>query len=315
MNKPEGIHDHPDEALGILYAGGSYLLWGFVPLYWAMLAGVPPVEITLHRIFWGALFVGIVTLLRKRWREIAAIFRKRDTILALATSSLLIALNWGIFIWCVSTHHLVESSLGYYLTPLVSMALGLILLGEKVSRLRLAAIGLATLAVIVQAFELGTLPWPAPALALSFGFYGFVRKRTAVDALDGLTVETMLLFPVAALVLGTMAVKSTGAFTSATPVRDLLLAGGGPITAIPLTMFAAGARRVRMTTLGFLQYITPSITLLVATLLMGEAFTRTDAITFGFVWSALALVGLEGQVTLLRRRRSVSMTSSGVDAT
>ncbi|HTT99140.1 MAG TPA: EamA family transporter RarD, partial [Rhizomicrobium sp.] len=213
MTNSQGIHDHPDEALGILYAGGSYLLWGFVPLYWALLVGVPPVEITLHRIFWGALFVGIVTLVRKRWHEIAAIFRKRDTILALATSSALIALNWGIFIWCVSTHHLVESSLGYYLTPLVSMALGLILLGEKISRLRLVAIGLATLAVIVQAFELGYLPWPAPALALSFGFYGFVRKRTAVDALDGLTVETLLLFPIAALILGYMAVKGTGAFT------------------------------------------------------------------------------------------------------
>lgn len=314
MTQAEAIHDHPDEALGILYAGGSYLLWGFVPLYWAMLAGVPPVEITLHRIFWGALFVTAVTLLRKRRREIVAIFRKRETILALATSSVLIALNWGIFIWCVSTHHLVESSLGYYLTPLVSMALGLILLGEKISRLRLTAIGLATLAVVVQAFALGTVPWPAPALALSFGFYGFVRKRTPVDALDGLTVETMLLFPVAALVLGYFALTGTGAFTAAAPVHDLLLAGGGPITAIPLTMFAAGARRVRMTTLGFLQYITPSITLLVATLLMGEAFTRTDAITFGCVWSALALVGLEGQVGRLRARRRIAITSSGVDA-
>ncbi len=113
MSKPEGIQDHPDEALGIFYAGGSYLLWGFVPLYWAMLAGVPPIEITLHRIFWGGLFAAAVTLLRRRWREIAAIFRRRDTLLALATSSVLIAVNWTIFIWCVSTHHLVESSLGY----------------------------------------------------------------------------------------------------------------------------------------------------------------------------------------------------------
>jgi chloramphenicol-sensitive protein RarD len=303
MTNPEGIHDHPDETLGILYAGGSYLLWGFVPLYWAMLAGVPPVEITLHRIFWGALFAGAVTLLRGRWREIAAIFRKRDTLLALAASSVLIAVNWTIFIWCVSTHHLVESSLGYYLTPLVSMALGLILLGEKISRLRLAAIALATLAVIVQAFELGYIPWPAPALALSFGFYGFMRKRTPVDALDGLTVETILLFPFTAMVLGYFAVHGTAAFALGALLRDALLIGGGPLTAVPLVMFAAGARRVRMTTLGFLQYITPSITLLVATLMMGEAFTCTDAITFGCVWSALLLVGLEGPVLRSRARR------------
>jgi chloramphenicol-sensitive protein RarD len=182
------------------------------------------------------------------------------------------------------------------------MALGLVLLGEKISRLRLVAIGLAALAVVVQAFELGRLPWPAPALALSFGFYGYVRKRTPVDALDGLTVETMLMFPITTAVLGYFAWQGTGAFTSATPIRDFLLAGGGPITAVPLTMFAAGARRLRMTTLGFLQYLAPSITLLVATLLMGEPFTRTDAVTFGCVWSALALVGLEGPVLRSRAR-------------
>lgn len=314
MSQPEAIHDHPDEALGILYAGGSYVLWGFVPLYWAMLAGVSPYEITLHRIFWGALVTAAVTLVRGRWREIAAIFAKRETIVALTASSVLIAVNWTIFIWCVSTHQLVESSLGYYLTPLVSMALGLILLGEKISRLRLIAIGLAALAVIVQAFELGRIPWPAPALALSFGFYGYVRKRTPVDALDGLTVETMLMFPITALVFGYLTVTGVGAFTSATPWRDALLMGGGPITAVPLTMFAAGARRVRMTTLGFLQYLAPSITLIVATLLMGEPFTRTDAITFGCVWSALVLVGLEGQAVWLRSRRRISITSSGIDA-
>jgi len=307
--------DHPEEALGILYAGGSYVLWGFVPLYWAMLAGISPYQITLHRIFWGALLTAVITLARRRWRAIMAIFAKRGTILALAISSVLIAANWTIFIWCVSTHQLVESSLGYYLTPLVSMALGLILLGEKISRLRLMAIALAALAVIVQAVELGRLPWPAPALALSFGFYGYVRKRTPVDALDGLTVETMLMFPATAVVLGYFAANGTGAFTSATPVRDLLLMGGGPITAVPLTMFAAGARRVRMTTLGFLQYLAPSITLLVATLLMGEPFTQTDTVTFGCVWSALVLVALEGQATRLRMRRNTSMTSSGVDAT
>ncbi|HVU21158.1 MAG TPA: EamA family transporter RarD [Rhizomicrobium sp.] len=303
MSKPEGIRDHPDEALGILYAGGSYVLWGFVPLYWALLAGVSPYQITMHRIFWGALLTAVVTLVRGRWREIMAIFAKRETLMALAVSSVLIAANWTIFIWCVSTHQLVESSLGYYLTPLVSMGLGLVLLGEKVSRLRLAAIGLATLAVIVQAFELGRIPWPAPALALSFGFYGYVRKRTPVDALDGLTVETMLLFPIVAAILGYLAAQGTGAFALNTPVRDLLLMGGGPITAVPLTMFAAGARRVRMTTLGFLQYLAPSITLLVATLLMGEPFTQTDAITFAFVWSALVLVGLEGPVLRARARR------------
>jgi len=297
-------HEHHDEPLGILYAGGTYVIWGFVPLYWALLDGLPPVEITLHRILWGALFALGFTALRRRMSHLAAIFRDRDKLLALAASSVLIGTNWTIFIYCVATHQLVESSLGYYLTPLVSMAMGVALLGERVSRLRAVAIAMAGVAVLVQAVELGHLPWVAPALALSFGIYGYVRKRTPVDSLDGLTVETLLLFPLAAIVLGVYAFKGTGSFRPSTPIRDLLLIGGGPVTLVPLALFAAGARRIRLTTLGFLQYLSPSITLLVATCLMGETFTRTDAITFAFVWGALLLVALDGQMTRLRARRA-----------
>ncbi len=161
---------------------------------------------------------------------------------ALALSSILVATNWTIFIYCVATHQLVESSLGYYLTPLVSIGAGVLLLGETVSRLRLAAIGLATVAVGVQAFELGYIPWVAPAIALSFGFYGYVRKLTPVDALDGLTVETLLLLPVAAAVLGYFAFEGGAAFSAATPLRDALLIGGGPATLLPLALYAAGGQ-------------------------------------------------------------------------
>jgi chloramphenicol-sensitive protein RarD len=292
----ENANKAEDETIGILYAGGSYVLWGFVPLYWALLRGTSPVEITLHRILWGALFAAGLSLLRGRMSHLVAIFRDRRTLLALATSSVLIGVNWTVFIYCVSTHQLVESSLGYYLTPLVSMALGVALLGEKVSRLRAVAMLLAAAAVAVQAFSLGHVPWVAPALALSFGFYGFVRKQTAVDALDGLTVETALLLPLAVGVLGFLAIQGTGAFTPAHLKQDLLLIGGGPITLVPLVLFAAGTRRIRMTTLGFLQYLSPSLTLLVATGLMGETFTRTDAITFAFVWAALLLVAVESRL-------------------
>jgi chloramphenicol-sensitive protein RarD len=282
----DAAEHHRDDPLGILYAGGTYVIWGFVPLYWALLRSVPPVETTLHRILWGALFAGGVTVARG----------------ALAASSALIAANWTLYIWCVATHQLVEASLGYYLTPLVSIAVGVTLLGERVSRLRLAAIGLASAAVVVQSIELGHLSWVAPGIALSFGFYGYLRKRTAVDALDGLAIETFLLFPVALTFLAYWAVQGTGAFSSANPRLDLLLMAAGPTTAIPLAMFAAGARRIRMTTLGFLQYLSPSITLVVATTLMGETFSKVDAITFGCVWAALVLVGIEGQVVRLRAR-------------
>jgi chloramphenicol-sensitive protein RarD len=292
-----------DDALGILYAAGTYVLWGFVPLYWAMLAAVSPVEITLHRILWCGLLAAGMTAVRGRLKDVAIVLRTRETLIALAISSLLIATNWTLYIWCVSTHQLVEASLGYYLTPLVSMALGILMLGERVSRLRVAAICLAAVAVVAQTIELGRVSFIAPGIALSFGFYGYMRKRTPVDSLDGLTVETLLLCPISLAVLGYLALQGTGAFVPNQPLRDMLLIGAGPITAIPLVMFAAGARRIRMTTLGFLQYLAPSITLIVATTMLGETFTRVDSITFGCMWAALVLVGLEGQIGRLRARR------------
>jgi chloramphenicol-sensitive protein RarD len=294
--------DHPEEGKGILFAGGAYAIWGVVPLYWRLLTGVGPLEITIHRVLWCAITVAIVTLARGRFWHVMAILRTRQTIGALVLTSLLITANWTIFIYCVSTHQLVEASLGYYMTPLISIALGVLLLGEKISRLRLAAIGLAGIAVIVQSFSLGHFPWIAPALALSFGFYGYMRKLIPVDALDGLTIETCLLFPFTLVTVLVLALDGAGAFPSTNILRDALLIGSGPLTAVPLTMFAAGARRVRLTTLGFLQYFSPSITLLLATSLLGEPFTRVDVLTFACVWAALVLIGLESRLSRLALR-------------
>jgi chloramphenicol-sensitive protein RarD len=294
---------HPHgETRGILLAGGAYFIWGLVPLYWNLLAGVAPIEVTLHRILWCALFGLAVTAARGRLSHLLTIFRTPRLLGALAASSLLISANWTIYIYCVGTHQLVDAALGYYITPLVSIGLGVLLLGEKISALRLAAIALAVVAVGIETVALGRLPWTAPALALSFGFYGYVRKLTPVDALDGLTVETALLFPLTLALVVVWALKGTGAFPSPALGRDALLVLTGPLTALPLVMFAAGARQIRMTTLGFLQYISPSITLLVAVAVLGELFTRTSAMAFGCIWSALVLVSLEGRVPLLTRR-------------
>jgi len=294
--------EHHTESRGILLAGGAYFIWGLVPLYWTLLAGISPVEITLHRILWCALFGLAVTLARRRWSHVVAVVRTPRLLGALAASSLLITANWTLYMYCVTTHQLVEAALGYYLTPLVSIALGVALLGEKISRLRVAAIALATIAVAVQAFALGHIPWVAPALALTFGFYGYVRKLTPVDALDGLTIETALLLPITLVVIAAWALDGSGAFPAATLTRDAALVFTGPLTALPLVLFAAGARRVRLTTLGFLQYLSPSITLLVATLVLHEAFTRANAVAFGCIWTALLLVGLDGRFALLSRR-------------
>ena len=292
----------PNETAGILYAGSAYAIWGVIPLYWDRLSAVPPIELSIHRMVWCAIFALAVTATRKRLGVVWDIVRTRKLLLSLTVSGLLIAANWTIYIWSVAAHDLVEASLGYYITPLLSIALGVVMLGERLSKMRLAAIMLASIAVGLKAFELGHIPWVAVGLSLSFGFYGYLRKLTPVQALDGLTIETGLLFPITAGLLLLWGFDGTGAFPSPHWSIDAMLLAAGPITAIPLAMFAAGARRVRMTTLGFLQYLSPSITLLVATLLMGEPFTASDAATFGCVWVALLLVGLENQVGRLARQ-------------
>ncbi len=294
--------EHPNETRGILFAGGAYFVWGLVPLYWTMLAGISPVEITLHRILWCSLFGLAVTFGRRRISHVVLALRTPRLLGALAASSLLISANWTLYMYTVATHQLVDAALGYYLTPLVSIGLGVLLLGEKISPLRVAAIALATIAVVVQAWSIGRIPWVAPALALTFGFYGYVRKLTPVDALDGLTIETCLLLPFTLAWIVLWAFDGTGAFPAVTLQRNALLILTGPLTALPLVMFAAGARRIRLTTLGFLQYLSPTITLLVATLLLHEPFTRTNAIAFGCIWIALALVSLDGRFGFLSRR-------------
>lgn len=296
-----------DDARGIALAGFSYIFWGFMPLYWRLLDAVPPFELTVHRIFWCALFVAVVALVRGRAEHVAAILRNPRVLATLALTSVLITCNWTIFIYCVATDQLVEASLGYYINPLISIALGVLLFGEHMTKLRLAAVMLAALAVAIKAFGLGHIPWIAPCLALSFGFYGYFRKLTPVDSLDGLTVETWILFPITLALVGFWAWKGVGAFPSSNLVRDGLLIFGGPLTAIPLAMFAAGARRIRLSTLGFLQYLSPSITLLLAIFGFGEKFTRVDGVAFGFVWLALVIVALEGPLTRLRARRVLSL--------
>src|SRR5689334_13076900 len=214
------VNDHPHEGAGILFAGAAYTIWGFVPLYWRLLADVSPLEITVHRVLWCALFTVLVTLGRRRIRHIIAILRNSKLFALLAITSLLISANWTLFIWCVSTHRLVEASLGYYLTPLVSIALGIALLGERVSKVRL--------------FAIGVFPWVAPALALSFGFYGYLRKLTPVDSIDGLTIETVLLFPITASIVAYFLATGTGALGTTSWTRDALLVLAGPVTAAPL---------------------------------------------------------------------------------
>ncbi|HUO92654.1 MAG TPA: EamA family transporter RarD [Rhizomicrobium sp.] len=292
----DSANDHRGEAAGLLYAGSAYAFWGITPLYWRLLGEVPPFQLTTHRVLWCAIFVAIVTAWRGRLAHVVTILRTPKLLGTLALTSILISTNWTIYIYCVATNQLVEASLGYYLTPLLSIALGVFLFGEHMTRFRLVGVVLAAIAVAVKAFALGHVPWIAFSLALSFGFYGYFRKKAPIDSMDGLLVETALLFPFTLGLVAWWGMTEKDAFPSPNLLKDALLIAGGPITAIPLAMFAAGARRIRMTTLGFLQYFTPSLTLALATLGFHEHFGRIDAISFAFVWLALLIVALEGRL-------------------
>lgn len=293
--------DARGEATGILYAGLAYAVWGITPLYWRLLDDVPSFELTTHRVLWCALFAAGVTAWRGRLGPVMTILKTPRLLATLALTSVLITVNWSVFIYCVETNQLVEASLGYYLTPLLSIALGVFLFGERMSRFRLVGVILATAAILVQVVSFGHIPWIGPVLALSFGFYGYFRKMAPVDSLDGLLVETAILFPITLGLVVYWARTEPAAFPSSHLAKDLLLVGGGPLTAIPLAMFAAGARRIRLTTLGFLQYLSPSVTLVLATIGFHERFTRVDAISFACVWVALAIVALEGRFKPLAR--------------
>jgi chloramphenicol-sensitive protein RarD len=285
-----------DDLAGVVYAALAYIFWGIVPIYWRWLADVPPFQITVHRVLWCAIFVAIVSFARGRITHLFALVRNPRILATLTLTSVLISINWLIYIYCVASGQLVEASLGYYIVPLLSIALGVAFYSEHLSRLRLVAVVLAGAAVILKTLDVGHIPWIAPALALSFGFYGYFRKRANVDAMDGLTIETLILFPVTLALVAFWTFSGTGAFHGTTVATDALLIFGGPLTAVPLAMFASGARRIRLSTLGFLQYLAPSITLTLAIFGFGERFTRLDAVTFGCVWAALVIVALEGRL-------------------
>lgn len=283
-----------EERAGVVYAVGAYLLWGFLPLYWWLLHEVGALEMTAHRILWCVVLLGLLTLARGRSGEILAILRTPTTRWTLMLTSALITVNWALFMYALVTNQLVESALGYYMTPVISFAFGIFIMRERPSRMRLFAVGLATCGVIVQLVAFGRLPWIALGLAVTFGLYGYGRKRAPVAAMDGLLVETALVLPVALGLIVWWYVNGSGLFLVGNAKRDLLLIVGGALTIAPLALFAAAMRRVRMTTMGFLQYLAPTISLLVAVFGLGEPFDLGDLASFAFIWAAIIIAAFDG---------------------
>jgi len=280
--------------LGMLFAASAYVLWGLFPLYFRALQQVAPLEILFHRIAWALLFLVIVLTVRRQWGWVPKVARQPKVLLGFAASSVLLSVNWFIYIWSVNNGHVIDSSLGYFMNPLVNVLLGFLLLHERMRPTQWVAIALAAVGVAWLTWQAGHPPWIGLALAFSFGTYGLLRKTATLGALEGLSLETILLFPIAFAYLAFLAWNGNNAFLQAPASSKWLLAAAGPITAVPLLMFAAGARRIKMSTLGLLQYIAPSIQLLLGVCLYNEPFGGERLVGFAVIWSALALYSLEG---------------------
>ena len=272
---------------GLIYGIGAYTLWGVLPLYLHLLRSVPPAQVLSHRVLWSLLLLGAVVIATQRLRPLLAAARGR-MLLMLTASAALIAVNWFVYIWAVANDHLVEASLGYFINPLVNVAMGTLLLGERLGKLQAAAIGIAGIGVLILAASGGGALWISLSLALSFGFYGLIRKIAAIDALGGLTIETAILAPLALAVLLYAGGNGTGAFGRDTTM-ELLLVLAGPVTAAPLLMFAAGARRLRYTTMGLLQFIAPTLQFLEAVLIYHEPIRTAQLATFALIWVGCGL--------------------------
>ncbi len=289
---------------GILFAGSAYFLWGLFPIYFKTLHDVPALEILLNRMLWSLLFlVGVLTW-RKQWAWVSTAVRQPKLIGGFALSAVLLSANWFVYIWAVNHGHIVDASLGYFITPLVNILIGSVLLREKLRPGQWLSVALAAVGVAWLTIQTGHLPWIGLVLAATFGTYGLLRKTSALGALEGLSLETALLFPFAFGWLCWMTLQGQNSFVASSVDIKMLLLISGPITAIPLLLFAAGARRIPMTTLGLLQYISPLVQLLLGVWLYREPFDHNKLAGFIAIWAALFVYSAEG---LWRNFRTVKI--------
>lgn len=280
-----------DSRAGLCYGLAAYSMWGVFPIYFHALSAVAPWIVLCHRIAWSVLFLALVVSVRGEWQAILPILRNRRTALLLSTGAVLIALNWLIFIYAVGSHQVMETSLGYFINPLLSIALGMVFLRERLRRWQWLAVLIAGLAVANLALRGTGFPWIAVSLACTFGFYGLVRKKVDINSLHGLLVETAILLPVA---LATLAVVPTRTISTGTLG---ILSLSGVITAVPLLMFGAALRRLKLSTVGFLQYISPTLNLLVAIVVFHEPLDRVKLASFALCWLGIAVYTADSVLT------------------
>jgi chloramphenicol-sensitive protein RarD len=282
---------------GILYAFGAHFIWGLVPIFWKLLKHIPATQLIGHRIVWSFVLLAVILLAMRKWPELRRAVSNPRVILIYFAAAVLCGFNWFIYVWAVTAGYIVECSLGYFINPLLSVLLGVIFLRERLRLLQWIAIALAAAGVIYLALIYGRLPWIALGLAFTFGFYGLVKKTAPLNSLNGLTLETGILFVPGLLFLVYQDSIGQGAFSHSGVGSDLLMIGAGLITTIPLLMFASAAQRIPLTLIGIMHYITPTLQLLLGVLIYKEAFSVAQALGFGVVWIGLIIFCIEGFIS------------------
>ena len=274
---------------GVVYASAAFLIWGLSPIYWKVLHNIPAFEIIMHRVIWSFLFLLIILVFQRHWNEFMAAVKNRRIFLILFPTTMLLGFNWFIYIWAINNEHILQASLGYFINPLVNVLLGMIFLRERLRPLQTVSLVLAGIGVLYLTFHYGEFPWIALSLAFAFGFYGLIRKVAPVSSLVGLSVEMLFLSVPALAYIVFMDIKGTGALFRISVKIDLFLMGAAFLTAFPLLLFTLGARRLNLSTVGFLQYIAPSCMFLLGVFLYNEPLSSAQILTFVLIWTALCI--------------------------
>ncbi len=280
--------------IGIVFASLAYIFWGLFPLYFMQVADVPSLEVVLHRTVWAMVFVLLMLAVMKRWAWLASLRHQPRVLGAFALSTLLLSINWLVYVWAVQNGHVLDASLGYFMLPLINVALGLIFLKERPRRGQWFAVSVAAAGVLWLTIQTAHVPWVALVLALSFGFYGLLRKVATLGALEGLALETMMMAPIGAAILVYWTWQGQGVLAQGTAADIGWLVLAGPLTAVPLLLFAAGARRIPMTTMGILQYISPTLQFGLGIWVFNEPLQPARLFGFALIWTALVLYSVEG---------------------
>ncbi|ULG75226.1 EamA family transporter RarD [Macrococcus brunensis] len=294
-----------EQQKGILYAAGSYIIWGVLPLYWKLIGSINSYEILAHRIIWSLVFMILLVVILGKTSELKIqtkrLFGEPKQALSLFIAALVIAINWGLFIWAVSNDHVMQASLGYYINPLMSILLGLIFMKERFTKVEWIAIALAAAGVFYMTLSLGVFPYISVLLAASFAVYGLLKKNIRIDAIYTILLECLFTLPFA--LIGLVYLKSVNMSHFGMNQDSFILLFSGALTAIPLILFTAGARRIPLSLIGFLQYIGPTLMLIQSVFLFNEPFTITHLVTFGLIWTGLILYSISKIMTYRRQKR------------